>query len=225
MTEYKDLWGKRLVKYWLRNAQIQVLMILGVLLFYFIWQFVMASDTTLETALMGMTFLAKFFSAFLIMMWQMSSNKNSFSASIAFGGTRREALIGHQAGLLLQTVQIIVLNVIIDIMAEKMQCNIIPSSGCIGKVMLMAGIMLFCLGLGQMAAVLTAHLGNKGMTVICCIFVFLCVFVCSGCIMLGNYLLAVNWNVFIRILFVAGIIVYAAGVIVECRYLKKMQVV
>lgn len=225
MTEYKDLWGKRLVKYWLRNAQVQVLMILCVLAFYFIWQFVMTSGTTLESALMGMTFMSKFFSAFLIIIWQMTSNKNSFSASLAFGGTRREALLGHQTGLVIEAVQIILLNVIIDIAAEKMDCNIIPAADYVNKVVLMAGIMLISIGIGEMAAVAVAHLGNKGMTVISCLFGFAFALVGGGSVMLGDVLISVNWNYVIRVLFAAGVVIYAAGFIVENRYLKKIQVV
>lgn len=225
MTEYKDLWGKRLVKYWLRNAQIQVLMILGVLLFYFIWQFVMTSEATIETALMGMTILSKFFSALLIIIWQVTSNKNNFSASLAFGGTRREALVGHQIGLVLEAAQIIVVNVIIDVAAEKMECNIMPAANYVNKVILMAGVMLISIGIGEMIAVVTAHLGNKGMVVVGCLFGFVSALVCGGGIMLGNVLIAVNYNVVILWVFAAGVVIYAAGMIIECRYLKKMQVV
>ena len=225
MTGYKDLWGKRLVKYWLRNAQIQVLMILGVLLFYFIWQFVMTSEATIETALMGMTILSKFFSALFIIIWQLTSNKNNFSASLAFGGTRREALVGHQIGLVLEAAQIIVVNVIIDAAAEKMGCNIIPAANYVNKVILMAGVMLISIGIGEMIAVVTAHLGNKGMVVVGCLFGFVSALVCGGGIVLGNVLIAVNYNVVIMWVFAAGVVIYAAGMIVESRYLKRMQVV
>ncbi len=225
MTEYKDLLGKRLVKYWLRNAQIQVLMILGVLAFYFVWQFVMTSEATIETALMGMTILSKFFSALLIIIWQVTSNKNNFSASLAFGGTRREALVGHQIGLVLEAAQIIVVNVIIDVAAEKMECNIMPAANYVNKVILMAGVMLISIGIGEMIAVVTAHLGNKGMVVVGCLFGFVSALVCGGGIMLGNVLIAVNYNVVILWVFAAGVVIYAAGMIIECRYLKKMQVV
>ena len=43
--------------------------------------------------------------------------------------------------------------------------------------------------------------------------------------MLGDVLISVNWNYVIRVLFAAGVVIYAAGFIVENRYLKKLQVV
>lgn len=224
MTEYKNLWKKRFLGYWLYKAESQTLLTIGMIAFYFIWQILILGTTSLEEAISTLTVMSKVFGAFLIILWQISYNKSVFSISLTFGGTRHEALLGHQVGLWLEMAQLLLLNLGVDVLAEKLDCSVLPMTGYVNKIMFTLAILLLGVGIGEIGAVVTSHFGNKGMTVVGVLFGLICAIMCFVGIMLQDVLNVTSFSTVMWIILAVGVVFYAAGFVVEKRYIEKMEV-
>lgn len=225
MTEYNSsLQGKRFVRYWLKNAEIQVLTTLGLFVFYFVWQMVVVGEMTWRESLVGMTYLAKFFGAFFIGMLQMTSSKNQFSMALAFGSTRREAFLGHQFALLAEIVQLAIINMAIDIAAVQVNDGL--SVDYAKKFLVTVAALVLAAGIGQLGAVAISRFGNMALGIISalCGVVTAVVFSVGFAFAEEPYFFRADWNLMIWCLFAVGIVFYAAGMVTEKRHLQKIVV-
>lgn len=226
MTESKNFMRKRLTGYWIKNAEIQFLTIMGVFLFYFLWQYVVIGGTTLENVLMSVPYLTKMLGAFMIVIYQASSNKNTFSMALAFGSTRREAFTGHQIALGIEAAQILFVNVLLDIVVLRVEGTALTWNVCGYKVLFNLAILFLAMGLGQIGATVVARLGNKAIVIISIFFGTVFAIGIGGGLLLvknGGMILA-NWNQIVWVSFVAGFVIYITGILTERRYLLKMEV-
>lgn len=225
MTENNgSLWRRRFVRYWLKNAEIQVLTALGLFVFYFVWQIIAIGQMTWQESLAGITYLAKFFGAFFVGILQMTSNKNLFSMALAFGSTRREAFLGHQLALLVEIVQLVLVNMVIDIAA--VQVNDELSVNYAEKFLVTAAALILAAGIGQLGAVVISHFGNVALGIISslCGVATAVVFGVGFAFAEEPSFFTADWNLMIWCLFEAGIVLYAVGMVTEKRHLQKIVV-
>lgn len=221
MTEYKNLTRKRLLGYWLKNGELQVLMIFGIYIFYSVWQYVAVGGVTLEQ----MNYVTKMLGAMLIAVWQLS-NRSTFSMALVFGSTRRETFAGHQIALCLEAVQLIIVNTAIDGAILRMEGTAVSLELYGYKVLLNIAILLLAIGIGQMGAIVVSRFGNRGMALVGGLCGMFFVGVAGLSVALREELSAIfpDWNQIVWILLAAGVVVYFAGMLAEKRYLVKMEV-
>jgi hypothetical protein len=216
---------RQFTSFWLRKAEEQtgfivVAIAVMTLYFMFLWG-VEISESAQRLRVMVFAF-----SAFMLFIYEMMNVRNLSYISLAFGSTRKNALILHQAAVLLEAVQLCIVAMLVNTVINYLSGNAVSIAR---NTVVYLAVYIAAIGLGEIAAIVTIKFGQVGMGIVGgvsggCFGGFIG-FAGSGAADGNNFLgwLFVGNNIVIAAVCL-GVVLYTAGVLVQKKHLVHAEI-